>query len=254
MKSALRELLFSSRPRWAMMPGYVAENFVDNLLFLLSLMEERGLAYMAHFGTLLGAVRLGGTCPWDEDADIYLLDENRESVERALKKPLEAHGFRLIYDPRDFFWVKQNPWWAGQGHIGLSFLPTVKPAGSKRPDHPEDPAVAYEELFPLSKYSFHGTWIWGPSHPEPILERLYGASGSPETMSRFEAPAIPVASRDFWRAARKSDLEWPTISARFMDRKRHHPLQHMRTFPWWWWNGAYNVGIKRLRAYGQPPR
>src|SRR5688572_25123540 len=111
----LRGLLFSSRPAWAMMPGPVAANFADNLLFLLSALELTGVVYVAHFGTLLGSVRLGGVSPWDEDADIYVIGEDRASLERKLRRVLTEHGFLLIWDERGFYWVRQDPWWAGQG-------------------------------------------------------------------------------------------------------------------------------------------
>jgi hypothetical protein len=41
--------------------------------------------------------------PWDEDADIYLIGEDRASVERKLRAVVEEHGFELVYDARDFF-------------------------------------------------------------------------------------------------------------------------------------------------------
>lgn len=246
-------LLFSSRPSWAMMPGYVATNFAENLLFLLSALEHHGLVYTAHFGTLLGAVRLSGICPWDEDADIYLVDEDRASVEEKLRAVLEQHGFQLLYDQRDFFWVKQHPWVAGQGHIGLSFLPRVKAAGAPAPNHPSDPAMAHEELYPLRRYAYYATSIWGPANPEAICVRLYGETGSVATMARFAPPSIDEESRAFWSAARDAEgkLRWPEISARFMARRRRHPWQHFRTFPWWWANGAYNIGIGKLRRWGE---
>ncbi len=231
------------------MPGYVATNFVENLLFLLSALEHHGLPYTAHFGSVLGAARLGGVCPWDEDADIYLIDQDRERVERMLREPLERHGFLLIYDARGFFWVRQDPWWAGQGHIGLSFLPLL-PAGSPRPTSPVDDRMAWEELYPLCRLPFHGSWYWGPADPERLLERLYGETGSVETMARFRAPTIDAEVSAFWRRAREGELDWSAISARLLERRRTQRFAHVRCFPWWWWNGGYNVGIQKLRRLG----
>lgn len=248
----MQGLLFSSRPAWALMPGFVASNFAENLLFLLSALEHVGLPYVAHFGTLLGAVRLGGICPWDEDADIYLIDQDRGSVERSLRGTLEEHAFQLVYDPRDFFWARQSPWWAGQGHIGLSFLPKVAPAGSPPPTHPEDPALAWEELYPLARLPYYGTWLWGPADAESVIRRLYGETGSVSTLSRFRAPRIDPEAAVFWMAARGHDrLDWDAISARFRARAAHRRFAHAATWPWWWWNGAYNIGIKRLRRLGE---
>ena len=246
----LRGLLFSPRPRWALMPGFVAENFIDNLLFTLSACEREGIRYAAHFGTLLGAHRLGGVCPWDEDADIFLVGEDRASVERKLGALLREHGFDLVWEPNGgFFWVRQSPWWAGQGHIALEFLPAAPATGTTRlPDW--DPWIPPEQLHPLSRYPFHETWISGPGDAEGLLGRLYGATGSQAVMSRWRRPRVPAATEAFWRAARSPELDWARISTRILDRRRQRPWGHVATFPWWWFNGGYNVAIRQLRRLG----
>jgi hypothetical protein len=119
-----RSLLFSSRPRWAMMPAHVATPFVDALLFTVSLFDELQIRYVAHYGTLLGAVRLGGVAPWDEDADLYILDGDLESLKRRLDPALETHGFESRARVKgDALYVRRRPWLAGQGHIGISAPP-----------------------------------------------------------------------------------------------------------------------------------
>lgn len=251
----LQKLLFSSRPDWALMPGWVAENFVESLLFTLSACEREGMRYTAHFGTLLGAHRLGGVAPWDEDADIHLLGEDRASVERKLGKVLDEHGFDLVWEPRwGIFWVRQRPWWAGQGHIALEFMPAAP--------HAYDGAlpswegwIPPEQLLPLSRVPFHGSWIWGPADPAALLDRLYGEDGSAAAMARFERPRLDPATEAFWRAARGGaqgdGLDWPAISERLLRQLRRRPLAHLTTFPWWWFNGTYNNGIKSLRRLGK---
>lgn len=230
------------------MPGYVAANFVENLLFTLSACERAGVRYFAHWGTLLGAHRLEGLCPWDEDADVFLLDEDRASIERKLGDVLRAHGFDLTWDAGGHYWVRQRPWWAGQGHVALEFLPRA-PAGSPRPDW--DPWLPPAMLLPLRPYPFYGSWIAGPADAEAVLDRLYGETGRPAAMERFTAPPVPPEARAFWSEARAGTLDWEAISARFLQRKRSRPLHHVATFPWWWFNGGYNVGIKRLRGLGR---
>lgn len=231
------------------MPRYVAANFAESLLFTLSACEREGVRYAAHFGTLLGAHRLGGVCPWDEDADIYVLDEDRGSLEGKLRTVLESHGFDLVWDERGFFWVRQRPWWAGQGHIALEFFADApRDAGALSA---EDPWISPEQLWPLRRYPFHGSWLWGPAEADAILARLYGENGTPAAMARFQTPRLPAETEAFWHAARADGLDWDAVSRRALERLRRRPWGHLATFPWWWFNGAYNVAVQRLRRVGR---
>ena len=232
------------------MPGFVAENFVDNILFTLSACEHQGIRYVAHFGTLLGAHRLGGVCPWDEDADIFVIGEDPASLQSKLGSLLAEHGFDLIWEPNGgIFWVRQRPWWAGQGHMALEFLPE-RPSTDRAHLTTWDAWSPPEQLLPLGRYPFHGTWISGPGDAESLLARLYGESGSKAAMARYLRPSIGHDTEAFWQAAREPELDWGGISRRFIERRRRRPYGHVATFPWWWFNGAYNIMIKQLRRLG----
>lgn len=234
------------------MPGYVAENFVECLLFTLAACEHAGIRYVAHWGTLLGAHRLGGVCPWDEDADIFLLGEDRASVERKLRAVIEDHGLSLIPDPGGHFWVRQRPWWAGQGHVALEFMPE-RPAAAW-PDLPDwDPWLPTELIEPRARYPFHGAWIWGPSGAEAVLARLYRASGSAAALRAFRRPALRAGVEGFWSRACPAEgpQDWDAISARMRMRVRTAPWGHVATFPWWWFNGTYNVGVRWMNRLGR---
>ncbi|MBT9584924.1 LicD family protein [bacterium] len=233
------------------MPRHVGDNFAENLFFLLSALEFLRFEHIAHFGSLLGAARLQGTLPWDEDHDIYLVDCSRNAVEAGLRPILEAHGFELEYDSRHFFWVRQKHWYAASGHLALHFLPALI-------EHTEDlpvwkggaPHLLRSELRPLRRYPFYSSYIFAPAESEQPLQRLYAESGSPTTMGRFRSAPIHPETKRFWAAARPAPnaLDWPAICKRFRQRSRWN---HMSCLPWWWFNGAFIIGINRLRAWAQ---
>ncbi len=255
LKEWCRSLLFSSRPRWAMMPSHAATPFADALLFTVSLFDELQIRYVAHYGTLLGAVRLGGVAPWDEDADLYILEGDLEGLERRLEPELARHGFETRMRRRgDALYVRRRPWLAGQGHIGISRLPEAYPDGIP-PDNPEwDAYLSLNELHPLRKIPFYSSYLAGPALPEPVIDRLYGKDGSPEVMSRFKAPRVSTRCHRFWAEARPiaGSTDWSRVSRHFALRARS--WSHTLSFPWWWFNGAYNIGIQRLRRFGHSRR
>lgn len=235
-----------------MMPSYVASNFVDTILFTLALFEQLEIQYVTHYGTLLGAVRLGGVAPWDEDADFCVFDWDFEPLHRRVAPLLAAHGFEAFIRPeRDAMIVRQVPWVAGQGHIGISLWPGALPDHEDPAQQPWDVYMRHSELHPLRRYAFHGSYVPGPAQPEPVLERLYRETGSLAAMRRFKAPRTSRTRDAFWRRVRPIDgpLDWDAISTDFRARAASFPW-HASTFPWWWFNGAYNIGVRAARKIG----
>jgi hypothetical protein len=233
------------------MPSYVATHFVDALFFTVSLLDELEIPYIAHYGTLLGALRLNGFAPWDEDADIFVLKGNLEDLASAVDHQLARHGFdTTLRKAGGAIYVRRRPWLAAQGHVGLSVLPEAYADGIA-PDNPFwDAYLSASELRPLRRLPFYSSHLSGPAQAEPVLWRLYGASGGPPVMSRFLAPSISDRCERFWAEARplEGPTDWRRISERFTCESGS--WAHAVTFPWWWFNGAYNIGIKRMRRLG----
>jgi lipopolysaccharide cholinephosphotransferase len=65
-----------------------------NLLDFKKVMDKHKIRYGLMFGTLLGAIREGGFIPWDEDVDIFVLEEDRNKVFNALFD-FDEFGFKV---------------------------------------------------------------------------------------------------------------------------------------------------------------
>jgi len=236
-----------------MIPAGPATQFAELLLFTVSALEHVGINYIVHYGTLLGAARLGAPLPWDEDHDLYLFDITPELVRDKLHDLFSQHGYRLVPDPKGFFWVREWIWPAASGHLALEFLPPLN-------EHADDlpvweggaPHLLTNELLPLRRLPVYSTFVWGPAATETILQRLYGRSGERDVMQAFVATPISAEARAFWVKARTPQaLDWAAISERFRRRSR---WRHLLNAPWWWFNGGYIIIINRVKAWARRRR
>lgn len=229
-----------------MMPRAVATHFSELLLFVLAALEHTGFETMMHFGTLLGAARLGGPLPWDEDHDVYLLETEPAQVGQRLGPLLAEHGFVLSWDANGFFWVREKLWPADSGHLALHFLPPLEEKLEQLPVWEGGaPHLLQSELRPLRPLPYYSSYVWAPQKLEELLLRLYGRSGERDVMSAFQAPPVTAEFLQFWGEARSPErLDWPAISQRFRQRSR---WKHLLCAPWWWFNGGYILAINWLR-------
>jgi len=70
------------------------EHCKNNLLDYKKVMDKHEIRYGLMFGTLLGAIREGGFIPWDEDVDVFSLEEDRKKMLNALFD-FEEYGFKV---------------------------------------------------------------------------------------------------------------------------------------------------------------
>ena len=66
----------------------------NNLLDYKKVMDKHNIRYGLMFGTLLGAIREKGFIVWDEDVDIFSLEEDRKKMLNALFH-FEEYGFKV---------------------------------------------------------------------------------------------------------------------------------------------------------------
>lgn len=247
----LASLRPSSRPAWAMMPEAAGTPFGELLLFVCAALDHLGVEHVIHYGSLLGAARLGGPLPWDEDHDLFVIDTDLYRLRRHLEPILTAHGYRVSRDKRGFLWIKERFWSAGAGHLALDVLPPPVAAPDPLPVWEGGaPHLAQGELYPLRPLPFCGSFVWAPAAHEAVISRLYGEAGGEAAFTRFSAPPFSPRSRAFWTAARQPErMDWPAISRRFQGRSRVRPLFGT---PWWWFNGLYILGINAVKRWALP--
>jgi hypothetical protein len=209
-----------------MMPQWYATPFVESLLFVASALDHCGVRYVAHRGTLLGALRLQGVLPWDDDADLFVIDENAESLDAKLGSTLREHGFVFTFlKTQYYFWAHPKTIWqrpfAGLTEIGLMTESRDASSGTRVFDaHEPRRTITAQQLLPPITLPFYGTYLPAPRDSEGAMQRYYGDIASAGALASFERPRIEPECDAFWRHARPrgGELDWPAISARFRER------------------------------------
>jgi len=239
-----------------MMPSWFATDAVENLLFVLSALEQHGFTPVAHKGLLLGALRLRGLLPWDDDADAFLLDTSPAELEARLAATFRAHGFTLRFRRQHGYFFAFPTTLVPFAHAGLTELGlltrTAGSDGAHFDAHEPQRHLHERELLPLQRVPFYGSWVPGPAAPEVAMERMYGAIAAPAVMGRFRAPAVAGEVDAFWRAARplEGPTDWARISARFTARARSPRFQLMQLLgaAWHFANRAHWLTTDLLRS------
>ena len=57
-----------------------ASHIVQILFYVIDVLEKHKITYFIYWGTLLGSLRHNGLIPWDTDADIYIIENDKDKV------------------------------------------------------------------------------------------------------------------------------------------------------------------------------
>lgn len=185
---------------------------LENLKVVARIMNQSGLNWGPALGTLLGIIRENDFITWDEDIDLYIMDEDKEKFFPILFE-FQKEGFDVIrYWRCGLVSIKRN----GE-YIDFYFM---KDVGA-------NVRCAVGEVFIFEKYlkdtiewDFKGCKMNIPRNYEDILEFRYGDWRTPVQYADYEMTT--------WRKCKIISLLWiknhmPDFLYYPLFRRHHQP-------------------------------
>lgn len=138
----------------------------ENLKDFKFVMDKHRIRYGLMYGSLLGAVRDGGFIPWDEDVDIFVLEEDREKVINALFD-FEAIGLKVA---REEYNAQLISVIRNEEYIDMYFFKRTFNGKRRSCDY----AVSAHHLENQETLEFLGMDFFIPHDAKKLLTTLYG--------------------------------------------------------------------------------
>jgi len=140
------------------------EHSKENLLLLKKLLDSHKLEFGIIFGTLLGAIREGNFIKHDEDTDVFILEEDKESL-LSLLFELRDIGFEVARYDRNLISIIRN-----NEYIDIYFF--RKKFYSKRVCG--NYVLSANSIEVYGEIKFLGKMFNTPKNPIFFLEEFYG--------------------------------------------------------------------------------
>lgn len=183
----------------------------ENLKVVVRVLREAGIRVSPAYGTLLGIIRENNFIEWDEDIDLFILNEDKDKMLSALWS-LQKEGLNLVRVDRcnHLYSVMRN----GE-YIDFYIMDSISP----------EVRTGYGDLFMLEKhltdlidYDFRGLSISVPRQYEECLEFLYGNWRTPVKYVNYGMTKLAI-----WKAKFRNILKNALpFKLRFYLLKKHH--------------------------------
>ncbi len=168
---------------------------VKSLLEVLcKTLDENNIEYFIEGGTLLGAVRHQDIIPWDDDADIGILEKDFSKLPNVLKQiqfqkiqfENETYQIGTVETTQNLYKIYVPSLWAKTEFNRIIGTPTVdifkyrkkhdKIELASPSDRKQFPNSLYyvRELYPLKEFNFGTMKVKGANDPIAYLHRYYG--------------------------------------------------------------------------------
>jgi lipopolysaccharide cholinephosphotransferase len=135
----------------------------ENLLLLKKVMDQAGIHFGLAFGTLLGAIRDGAFIPWDEDVDVFIVEEDLDDF-LCLLPVLRDAGLPLVRHEKDLYSLMR-----GDDYIDVYIFRKFLGRRSCIAGSFDSSFVKFTET-----RQFLGVDFNVPPNPERFLETIYG--------------------------------------------------------------------------------
>lgn len=152
---------------------------INNIYKLLQnihlLFEKEKIEYIMTGGTLLGAVRHQGIIPWDNDADLIVLNEEPDNLLLVLNNNLQKYNIvskKHIKGNLIQVYFKNHP----KTMIDIFFVNKKSNKYTYRFPYNIQYNKEYflhDEIYPIKTYKFGELILYGPNNPFNYLTRTY---------------------------------------------------------------------------------
>lgn len=148
-------------------------NINKYLQIISDLFDKHNIKYWIISGTLLGSVRHGEIVPWDDDADIGVMESDITKI-LYLNDHLKAFGYEIVPSWKIYKFRK-----IGIEYPFIDIFCFIKEENKYVMNHKDlrdtwpNEYYLEDELFPLKKYKFANMYLYGPQYPIEHLDRIY---------------------------------------------------------------------------------
>lgn len=154
----------------------------ENLKIIADILYKTNIHWGPVFGTLLGIVRENNFIEWDEDIDLYILEEDEEVFKNALWN-IKAAGFDIVrYERRGLYSIMRNGEYI-DFYVLRKLAPELRFSGGGE-------FIFERYLKDTTKIDFKGIKIDIPREYDEYLTFLYGDWRTPVQWANFEMSTL----------------------------------------------------------------